>query len=44
MTGDHTEGDVNRSPAREAWRAEKLDATTRALLDDDAGVFLRQSL
>jgi 4-aminobutyrate aminotransferase len=44
MTGDRTEGDVNRSPAREAWRAEKLDATTRALLDDDAGVFLRQSL
>lgn len=38
-----TEGDVNASPNRRAWRAE-LSPETRALLDEDERVFLRQSL
>ena len=38
-----SEGDVNRSPLRTAWR-EKLGAATRALLDEDERYFLRQSL
>ena len=38
-----SEGDVNRSPLRAAWRAG-LDAETTALLDADEAVFLRQSL
>jgi 4-aminobutyrate aminotransferase len=37
------EGDTNRSPARDAWHA-RLDAETRALLDEDARWFLHQSL
>ncbi len=44
MSRDRAEGDVNRSAGREAWRTEQLDASTRAMLDDDAGVFLHQSL
>lgn len=44
MTGDApVEGDVNLTPAREAWTAH-LDAYTCALLDEDARYFLRQSL
>jgi 4-aminobutyrate aminotransferase len=39
----HSEGDVNRSPFRAAWR-ENLSAATRALLDEDERYFLRQSL
>ena len=37
------EGDGNRSAARTNWNA-KLDAETRAILDEDAAVFLHQSL
>ncbi|MCP5520016.1 MAG: aspartate aminotransferase family protein [Verrucomicrobiales bacterium] len=39
-----SEGDVNLSPRRQRWRDEHLDETTRALLADDAGVFLHQAL
>ena len=38
-----SEGDVNRSPFRAAWRAG-LSADTAALLDADERVFLHQSL
>ena len=38
-----SEGDVNSSPLRAAWRAG-LDGATRALLDEDERVFLHQSL
>lgn len=37
------EGDANTSPRRAAWRAG-LSAKTRALLDRDEAVFLRQAL
>ena len=39
-----TEGDVNRSPHREAWRSDQLDDATRETLDADARHFLHQSL
>lgn len=39
-----SEGDLNLSAARRAWQAQHLDDSTRALLDDDASVFLHQSL
>ncbi|MGE4505315.1 MAG: aspartate aminotransferase family protein [Desulfovibrionaceae bacterium] len=38
-----TEGDVNLSPRRAAWTAG-LDGPTRRLLEEDAAVFLHQSL
>jgi len=38
-----SEGDVNRSPLRAAWRAT-LSARTQRLLDEDERYFLRQSL
>jgi 4-aminobutyrate aminotransferase len=38
-----SEGDVNRSPLRAAWRAS-LSAETKSLLDDDERYFIRQSL
>ncbi|CAM5766788.1 aspartate aminotransferase family protein [Labrys miyagiensis] len=38
-----SEGDVNRSPLRSAWRAG-LSAETLALLDEDERYFLHQSL
>jgi 4-aminobutyrate aminotransferase len=38
-----SEGDVNRSPFRTAWR-ESLGAATKSLLDEDERYFLRQSL
>lgn len=38
-----SEGDVNRSAERAGWTA-KLDAQTRALLDEDARYFLHQAL
>jgi 4-aminobutyrate aminotransferase len=41
--GIATEGDVNLSPARQAWLA-KLDEPTRALLAEDAQYFFHQSL
>lgn len=39
-----SEGDLNLSPRRQAWAAEYIDAETQALLDEDADVFLHQSL
>src|SRR6516225_7041859 len=41
--GAASEGDVNLSPARQAWLAT-LDVPTRALLDEDAQCFFHQSL
>ncbi|WP_419785485.1 aspartate aminotransferase family protein [Pseudodesulfovibrio sp.] len=46
MTGKKprlTEGDVNLSPNRQRW-IDTLSDRTRALLDEDAAVFLHQSL
>ena len=39
-----SEGESNLSSQRQAWNAKHLDAKTQALLDDDAKVFLHQSL
>ncbi len=39
-----SEGDLNLSPRRAAWAGEHIDAGTRRLLDEDAAVFLHQSL
>ncbi len=39
-----SEGESNLSSQRKAWNAEHLNAKTRALLEDDAKVFLHQSL
>jgi 4-aminobutyrate aminotransferase len=39
-----SEGDINISPRRVQWQNDHLDAATRALLDEDARYFLRQSL
>lgn len=39
-----SEGDVNFTPERAAFAAEHLSETTRALLAEDAEVFLHQSL
>ncbi len=46
LTGElmRSEGDVNLSALRDAWRQHHLSAATQAALDDDAGVFLHQSL
>ena len=45
MTTPHrSEGDINISPRRDRWQDENLDADTRALLEEDARWFLRQSL
>lgn len=41
---DRSEGDVNLSPARRAWQDSHVDAAARALLDEDAEVFLHQAL
>ena len=41
---DKSEGDVNLSPRREAWQESQLDKESRALLDEDARYFLKQSL
>lgn len=41
---DRTEGDINRTPAREAWQASHLDHATRGLLAADERAFIRQSL
>ena len=38
------EGDVNLSPLRKRWEAERLAPATRALLAEDAKYFLHQSL
>jgi 4-aminobutyrate aminotransferase len=39
-----SEGDINISPRRDEWQQNHLDAKTRALLEDDARYFLKQSL
>lgn len=39
-----SEGDLNLSVARQNWQARHLDDRTRALLEEDASVFLHQSL
>jgi 4-aminobutyrate aminotransferase len=39
-----SEGDINISPRRDKWQKEQIDAKSRALLDEDARYFLRQSL
>jgi 4-aminobutyrate aminotransferase len=39
-----SEGDLNLSPRRAAWAAEQIGPETRALLEEDARYFLRQSL
>jgi 4-aminobutyrate aminotransferase len=41
---ERSEGDVNLSPRRQGWSAEHIDATTAAMLDEDASCFLHQSL
>src|SRR5271157_4689033 len=38
------EGDTNLSPPRRAWSETQLDEPTRALVQRDARVFLRQSV
>lgn len=45
MTMQHkSEGDVNISPGRTEWQEKNLDEDTRALIEEDARYFLRQSL
>ena len=39
-----SEGDINISHRRQAWQEEHIDENTRALLEDDARYFLKQSL
>jgi 4-aminobutyrate aminotransferase len=39
-----SEGDINISTRREQWQAEHLNAESRALLEEDARYFLKQSL
>jgi 4-aminobutyrate aminotransferase len=41
---DRAEGDRNTTDARVTWQAAELDAATRAILAEDAGVFLHQAL
>jgi 4-aminobutyrate aminotransferase len=39
-----SEGDINISPQRDKWQKKQIDAKSRALLDEDARYFLKQSL
>ncbi|MGD1449684.1 aspartate aminotransferase family protein [Vibrio harveyi] len=39
-----SEGDVNTTPARQAWNASMDDERTQALLKRDSGVFLHQAM
>ncbi len=39
-----SEGDINISPRRDKWQKKQIDARSRALLDEDARYFLKQSL
>ncbi|MGE4183234.1 MAG: aspartate aminotransferase family protein [Limisphaerales bacterium] len=39
-----SEGDLNLSPRRQAWAREHLDDRSRQLVEDDASLFLHQSL
>ncbi|MBN1341334.1 MAG: aspartate aminotransferase family protein [Phycisphaerae bacterium] len=44
MADLRSEGDLNRSPRRADYDAANIDTETRRLLDEDAAVFLHQSL
>lgn len=44
MAGERSEGDINRSPHRDAWAASQVGERSRALLDRDSRAFLKQSL
>jgi 4-aminobutyrate aminotransferase len=45
MTKLHkSEGDINISDRRQAWQKTHIDAESRAMLDEDARYFLKQSL
>ena len=39
-----SEGDINNSPRRDEWQKKHIDGAGRALLDEDARYFLKQSL
>lgn len=41
---DPSEGDVNLTAQRQIWASTYIDAETRAILDEDAQVFLHQAL
>jgi 4-aminobutyrate aminotransferase len=41
---DKSEGDVNLSPRREGWQKTQINEKSRAVLDEDARFFLKQSL
>ena len=41
---ERAEGDINLSPRRRQWSGQHLDDATRAILDEDARLFLHQSL
>jgi 4-aminobutyrate aminotransferase len=41
---ERAEGDVNLSPRRRQWAEQHLDDSTRAILAEDADLFLHQSL
>jgi len=41
---DKSEGDINISPRRSEWQEKNLDDKTKALLEEDARYFLKQSL
>ena len=41
---DKSEGDVNISARRKAWQENRINTECRALLDEDARFFLKQSL
>jgi 4-aminobutyrate aminotransferase len=41
---ERAEGDINLSPRRRQWSEKHLDDATRAVLDEDAQLFLHQSL
>jgi len=41
---ERAEGDINLSPRRRQWSEQHLDDATQAILDEDAELFLHQSL
>jgi 4-aminobutyrate aminotransferase len=41
---ERAEGDINLSPRRRQWSEQHLDDATQAILDEDAQLFLHQSL
>jgi 4-aminobutyrate aminotransferase and related aminotransferases len=43
VSGERSEGDINLSPRRDAWTAQ-LGPRSRAVVERDAGAFLKQSL